>query len=149
MRNFLFSAKPWGADIAVLLLRVTLGMMMLFGHGWVKILKFDTLKQDFPDVIGLPPNISLGVAVFAEVFCSVCIIAGFSTRLALIPLIFTMAGAVGIVHIGDAFQEMEKAMLYLFPYLVLFMLGAGRLSLDAIINHQKGMKEVEESVDPW
>jgi putative oxidoreductase len=149
MRQFLFSAKPWTADVALLLLRMAVGLMMMFGHGWHKLSNFSVLKDDFHQIAGLSPAFALSIAIFAEVCCSMLVMMGLGMRLALVPLIVTMLGAVGLVHIDDSFEQMERAMLYLIPYLALFLLGAGRLSLDAIITHQRSLDGLEEDPDPW
>jgi len=121
-------------DIGLLLLRVTFGGLMLINHGWGKMMKFfgdDPIK--FADPIGMGETASLALAVFAEVLCAVLIILGFLTRWATIPLITTMLVAIFIVHISDPFKKMEMAILYLIPYIVIWINGAGKYSVDALI----------------
>ena len=84
----------------------------------------------FGNPIGLGSELSLFMAVFAEVFCSVLLILGLGTRFAVIPLIITMLVAVFIVHAGDPFGSMEKAVLYLLVYISLLAGGSGKYSLD-------------------
>jgi putative oxidoreductase len=80
----------------------------------------------------------LGLAVFAEVFCSIMIIKGLKIRLATIPLIITTLIAIFIVHINDPFAKMEKALLFLLLYLVLLFSGGGKYAMDAwFINKSK------------
>lgn len=121
-------------DIGLLLLRVTFGGLMLINHGWGKMMKFfgdDPIK--FADPIGLGETASLALAVFAEVLCAALVAIGFLTRWAVIPLIITMLVAIFIVHISDPFKKMEMAILYLIPYVVLWMNGAGKYSVDALL----------------
>ena len=61
------------------------------------------------------------------------VIAGAFFRLALLPLIFTMCVAMFVVHNGQSFAAKELAAIYLVIYVVLFIAGAGRYSLDNII----------------
>ena len=56
---------------------------------------------------------------------------GLFTRLASLPLIFTMLVAILARHWGDPFGQVEKALMYLFAYLSLLLAGAGWYSLDA------------------
>jgi putative oxidoreductase len=125
-------------DIAALLLRVCFGFTMLFGHGWGKFLK---LIGDGPikwaDPIGLGPEISLGLATFAELFCAGALIIGLFTRLATIPLIITMGVAFFIVHIDDPFNKMESPLMYMTAYIAILLLGAGRFSVDHLIRGKK------------
>lgn len=119
-------------DISLLLLRLTFGSLMLIQHGWGKMMKFfadDPIK--FADPIGVGVVPSLGLAVFAEVICAALLIIGLYTRLAAVPLIITMLVAVFIVHAGDPLGKLELGIVYLVPYIILAMLGAGKYSLDA------------------
>ena len=121
-------------SIALLLLRLTVGVFMLT-HG---IGKFYMLIGDepikFANPIGLGENLSLFLTVFAEVFCSILLIFGIGTRAAAIPLIFTMLVAAFIVHGTDVFSRKELPLLYAMVYFVILMLGAGRFSIDGWIH---------------
>ena len=128
--------KEWayGKDINSLILRLTLGLSMFYGHG---IGKWQVLFGDgeikFADPLGVGMMFSLVLAVFAEVICSLLLAAGLLTRLALIPLIVTMAVATFIVHAGHDFGKVEMPLIYLVGYVAILFIGPGRLSLDHII----------------
>lgn len=135
MIHKLLSPASWSAiatDWASLILRLTFGLLML-SHGIPKLMKFMDGTMEFGDPIGIGVPASLALTVFAEVFCAVLIIIGLWTRLALIPLIITMAVAVFVVHINDDLGTMELALQYLLSYCALFLLGSGRFSIDAIL----------------
>jgi putative oxidoreductase len=119
-------------SIGLLILRVAVGSMIIMGHGWGKLIHFAEKASVFPDPLGLGSTISLSLAIFAEVFCSIAIILGFATRLAVIPLIIMMSVATFIFHADDPWQKKEFALLYLVPFLTLLFTGAGRYSLDTI-----------------
>lgn len=99
-------------------------------HGWPKLQKLVNGNFQFGDPLGIGPEASLILAVFAEVVCSVLVIIGLATRLAVIPLIVTMAVAFFIVHAADDFRTKELALIYLSIFLCLFFSGPGKLSLD-------------------
>jgi putative oxidoreductase len=124
--------KTMKLDIGLLILRVFIGGMMLFSHGMGKLLNFGSLSTAFADPFGAGPMISLSLAVFAEVVCSVFVMIGLATRIACIPLVITMAVAAGMIHSGDPWAKKEFALLYLIPFLALIFTGPGRLSLDQI-----------------
>ena len=118
-------------DIALLLLRLAFGGLMLYGHGWGKMLRlFGGEEIRFADPFGLGPVASLALAVFAEVLCAFLIMIGLFTRWAVIPLIITMLVAFLVVHIDDPFNKMEKSLLYLIPYVAIWFAGPGKYSID-------------------
>jgi putative oxidoreductase len=123
------------ADAASLLLRLWLGISILSLHGWGKLQKLLSDPTGFPDPLGLGVAISLGLAVWAEFFCSMLIIAGFATRPALTQLMATMLVAFFFVHGAALSGPMsgEMAFTYLGGFTALFLLGPGRLSIDHML----------------
>lgn len=83
--------------------------------------------------MGLSPAVSLGLATFAEFFCSLLLILGLFTRLATIPLLITMVVIMNIHH-WQMFGEHELAPAFLFGYGAILLLGPGKFSLDARIS---------------
>ena len=116
-------------DLGLLFLRVTVGSFLLFGHGWEKLISYSERAGQFPDPIGLGSAFTLGIAIFAEVFCSVLVILGIGTRLAVIPIVLTMLVAVVFIHGGDPWGKKEFALLYAIPFFTLFLTGGGRFVL--------------------
>lgn len=119
-------------DVAVLILRVGLSVLMLT-HGYPKFVKVLSGNFSFGDPIGIGPELSLILTAFAEFICSLLLIVGLFSRPALFFLAFTMFVAAFIVHIDDGFGKMEKALMYLIGYISLFIIGPGRISLDAVL----------------
>ena len=134
MMNLLrFSFLPRSTDAALLVLRLYLGLTMLLGHGWGKLLKFQTAAPGFPSPIPqLSPQVAYGLMVFAEVGCSALLIIGLLTRFASLTLLINMIVAFVVVHemnIGGP-KSGELAFLYLGGFLALFLAGAGKFSAD-------------------
>ena len=123
-------------NVALLILRVTVGVLMAH-HGYGKLTKFADIAPKFMEFLGLSKSISLGLVVFAELFCSLLLIAGLFTRLALIPLAITMIVALLKAHGGDIFGDGEMAFLYLAIYISLFLKGAGAFSADKFLFRKK------------
>lgn len=126
------SFLPKSPDYGLLILRVALGFSMLLLHGRGKILNFAATAEKFPALFGLPANVNVGIAVFAEVFCSALLIAGLFTRFAALMLCGTMGTAFFFVHksalVGA--NSGELAMVYLVGYVTLLFCGAGKFSVD-------------------
>jgi putative oxidoreductase len=136
---------PVNMDFAILLARVAIAVLMLT-HGLPKLsMFFADGPIQFPPVMGMSPELSLGMAVFAEVFCSVLILVGFSTRLAVIPLAITMLTAVLVIHAADPLSVKESALHYLLVYAVLFLTGSGRYSVDALVQRAPAKVALRES----
>ncbi len=122
---------------ATLLLRLVAGGFMLT-HGIPKLqMLLEGDAVNFADPIGLGPTFSLILTVFAEFLCALCILFGFKTKLATIPLIITMLVASFVVHLNDPFGKKEFALLYLAMYAALFLLGSGKYSVDAFLQNRK------------
>ncbi len=120
-------------DIGLLILRLGFGGFMLFSHGWSKLVNFSEIAPNFPDPIGLGGQVSLALAVFAEVFCAAALMLGIFTRFVSIPLIITMLVAAFIVHSADPIGKKEFALLYNFVFMALFFTGAGDFSVDKFL----------------
>lgn len=117
----------------ILILRVGVGGMLLFGHGWDKLFGFAEKAGVFPDPLGVGSAMSLGLVVFAEFFCAIALILGFATRLAAFPLVINMLMAVLVIHSDDPWGKKEFALLYAVPFITLLFTGGGKYSLDAIV----------------
>ena len=115
-------------DLGLLFLRTSCGCLMLFGHGWDKLISYTEKANSFPDPIGLGSATSLGAAIFAEVFCSALVVLGVGTRAAAIPVVFTMFVAATFVHGNDA-SKMEFPILFAIPFFTLILTGGGRFVL--------------------
>lgn len=115
--------------LGLLVLRLAVGGMMLT-HGLPKLQRLLETPDQFLDPIGLGPEVSLALAVFAEVVCAFLIMVGAATRLAAIPLLITMLVAAFVTHAGDPFNKMEPALLYGSCSLALVLTGAGKFSVD-------------------
>ncbi len=120
-------------DLGLLFLRVTAGLTMLFGHGLGKLDRLINPGDEpisFPDPFGVGDVFSLGLATFAEVVCAGLLALGLFTRWALIPLIITMGVAFFDIHIDDEYRIQEKSILFGVMYVVLWLTGPGKYSLD-------------------
>jgi putative oxidoreductase len=121
------------SSAGLLLIRATLGAMMAAGHGWGKLSGFAAGSAAFPDPLGIGHAASMAGAVGAEFFCSILVVLGLGTRLAVLPLVFTMAIAAFVINGGQPWGEIEFPLLYLVPFAALALTGAGSYSLDALL----------------
>ncbi len=152
MKRFLLDCgtRDATASLGLLSLRTMTGLMMLFGHGVLKIQDFEAiLKKGFyqPDFFPLnllPDKINLGLITGAEVVAASLMVLGLATRPAAFILGFAMVVAAFGAH-GDVpwFSKggpsKELALLYLIPCIAIILSGAGSYSLDAVL-HKEGKR---------
>lgn len=121
-------------NLALLLLRVVIGLMMIFGHGWRKLMKVIDGNWAFPEMLGMPSQISLILAVLIEVGASILLIIGYKTRWVAIILFLIMLSALLFIHgedplfiaHADGGGSKELAILYGIVYLTLGLIGGGK-----------------------
>ncbi|MBM3402658.1 MAG: DoxX family protein [Bacteroidetes bacterium] len=133
MKSTFLSSGALANDLGLLLLRIISGAVMIT-HGNPKLQKILQGDLQFGDPIGIGQVPSLYLATFAEFLCAILVIIGLYTRLSLIPLIINMATAFFIVHSADDFGIKELSLLFLGMFLVLFLTGPGRYSVDNKLN---------------
>ena len=124
-------------NLGLLLVRLLAGGMMLT-HGLPKISRlFGEGPVKFADPFGLGPEVSLGLAIFAEVACSILVIIGFKTRWATIPLMITMLVAAFYAHAADPFGKKELSLLFFTLFLSILISGGGNYSVDGVMEGKK------------
>lgn len=132
--NFLFpqSFRGNGVSLLILALRLFFGILF-FTHGLDKLANFNEMLPNFPDVLGFGSYMSLMVSIFCEFCCSLFLIAGLLVRLTVIPMMIAMAVAFFDVHDG-MFPEGELALIYLIMFIILYITGPGKFSIDYLID---------------
>lgn len=136
IRKMLFDRNY--TDAGLLLLRVSVGLLIGM-HGIGKLQDLMSGQNDFPDPIGIGSTPSLVLITFAEFLCPVFLIIGCLTRLALMPLIIAM---MVVVFIHEAHLELfdkETPVLFLIAFTVLLFTGAGKYSVDHLMNKRKNV----------
>ncbi len=129
MKSPFMSSGPLSQDLGLLILRLLSGSVLLT-HGYPKFQKILQGDLKFGNPLGLGEVPSLYLSTLAEFLCAILIIIGLYTRVALIPLMINMSVAFFIVHSADAFGIKELALLFLGMFIVLFLTGPGRYSVD-------------------
>lgn len=123
-------------SIWLLVVRLVVAGTMLT-HGLPKLSKLmEGGDIKFGDPIGLGATVSLVLAVFSEVVCSILVAVGFYTRLATIPLIITMIVAAFVIHSEDPFGKQELPILYMLVYITLLVFGGGKYSIDTMVRRK-------------
>lgn len=125
-------------DSAALWLRLGLGVAML-PHGYDKLTHFAEYQSSFMRFLGLSDSVSLALAIGAEFFCSILLLMGLLTRVALIPLLITALVIVFVAHGGDIAGEGAAGFVLVVGYVTSLLLGSGAYSLDAVVFKRQGL----------
>lgn len=121
-------------NFSMLLLRLSFGLLMIINHGMPKLMDFAGKSAGFYDPLGIGSKASLVLVIFAEIFCSLFVVLGLFTRLAVVPLIIVMSFAFFGLNNGNVNASgAEMALLYVTAFVVLLFLGPGRISVDGMM----------------
>jgi putative oxidoreductase len=127
----LFSWMDRHRDLGVLLLRIFIGIRLIYGVAdnivsWEHMLKF----RDFLHQFGFPfPLASAMLSVYAQFLAGVLILLGLQIRYAALLMIVNFLVALLMVHFRDTFEGMTPALAILFSSILLLFQGAGKYSL--------------------
>jgi putative oxidoreductase len=119
-------------SLVLLFARIIFGALFLT-RGITKMHIYSEMPELFPNPIGLGSTLSLWLVLFAEILCSLGFILGILFRLCLIPMIFTMCIALFVIHAGDPFAAKELSLMYLTIFVLMYVTGPGRYSIDGIL----------------
>ena len=145
--DFLFPQylRGKGVSLLILVVRIVFGVLF-FTHGLDKMMNFTELVNVYPSVLGFGSYMTLMVTIFCEFCCSLFLIAGLLVRLMTVPMIVAMGVAFFDIH-DATLPEGELALIYLIVFLILFVTGPGRFSVDYLIDrkvqNEKQNKEVK------
>lgn len=128
------------SNMARLFMRLFVGVMFL-QFGIRHLVHFETMRLLFPSVMGFSPEVSLIIMICIEMICSLCIMTGFLTRLAVLPAMASMAVAEyyarnnmipdDILFGGVAIQEPAyMPIMFIGIFFYLLLAGPGKISLD-------------------
>lgn len=117
-------------DVGLLFLRVGAGLFLLWVHGLPKLLDFSTELQHIEDPFHLGANLTLMLAIFAEVLCPLLIVAGVLVRLSCLPILFLLLVALLIVHPQWSVAEGQFGWLLLILFTSILIAGPGRLAIN-------------------
>lgn len=122
-------------DIGKLILRLTLGILMLF-HGIFKLRNGVSGIEGLLQSHGLPWLLAYGVFI-GEILGPVLLLIGLYTRIGALFIILNMLFAFALVHASQltAFTSgggwaLELQGFFLFTAVAVFLIGPGKFSID-------------------
>ena len=137
--------RPWTADLALLLARVTLGVVLI-AHGAQKLFSYGPAgtAESFA-AMGVPaPRVSALVAAVVELGGGAALVLGAAVPVAGLLLLLDMIGALVLVHAPHGvFVEnggFELVAALGAGALLLVVAGAGRFSVDHLVGQRRGTR---------
>jgi putative oxidoreductase len=126
-------AESVAGNLGLLLLRAFTGLSMALAHGLPKFGKADGFIEGVAE-LGFPaPGFFGWAAILSEFVGGLLLALGLGTRVAAGMILITMLVAALMSHGTDPFSQQEKAWLYGLLALMFLLKGAGRYSVDALI----------------
>ena len=127
----LFRFIPVNIDVALLILRLWMGLGLFARHGIEKFTNFSQMQQHFPDPLHVGSTFSLTFSLISDGICSLLIMAGFATRLAALVIVINLFVVFLTMHqFSFAKEHAELVYVYLGGLLTIFIAGAGKYSID-------------------
>ena len=123
---------PLNPDAALLVIRVVLGIIMLY-HGWPKLTNFGGTIEAFTGM-GVPiPPLAATFATVAEVGGGLLLLLGVLTDVAGLFVAIDMLGAITFVHAKNGFAVMDGGVEWPLALLAMALgvalAGPGRFSV--------------------
>lgn len=122
------------SDLGILILRLSLGVLMLL-HGIFKVTHGIGFIEQVVTDSGLPHFIAYGVYI-GEVIVPIALIVGIATRVSALIYAFNMLVATLLVHANSLFElsaqggwALELQGLYFFGALALVFTGGGKYAV--------------------
>ena len=132
--------QPLGPTLA----RLTVGLVFI-GTGWGKLHTLPDVTDYFSS-LGIPmPGLNARIAAGTEFFGGILVLVGLATRIAVLPMAFTMVIAILTAKRGDIHGLTDLVGFEEWSYLVFFVwlavAGAGPLSLDHLVGKKLRPRE--------
>jgi putative oxidoreductase len=121
-------------DIGLLFLRISGAAFLLVVHGLPKLLDFNQQLTLIEDPFHMGAQLTLILAIFAEVLCPLLIVTGIFVRLSCLPILFLLLVALVVVHPDWTLEQGQFGWLLLIIFTTVFIAGPGRLALNARFN---------------
>ena len=137
-RLLLLKQIPLSSNLCQLALRIIVFGTLFLNHGTEKLFTFNAMSQNFADPLHIGAIPSLAFATLSDGICTLLVLAGLATRWAALILFINLFVAWVFQHhflfLGKGADHGELIVLYLGVSIALFFGGAGKFSIDALLD---------------
>lgn len=120
-------------DAGLLWLRAAGSVLLVYVHGWPKLVHYHTELARIEDPFGLGGSVSMAAAIVAEVLCPFLIGCGMLTRAACLPVLAVLAVAMLAVHPEWSIADGQFGWLLIIIFSTIALCGPGRWSLERLM----------------
>jgi putative oxidoreductase len=131
---------PSGAtfNITMLLFRIAISAEMIGVHG-LKKLGIGVPVEQVPNPLHFPEALNSALAISANLIFPLFVIAGFFTRIAILPILALTLTGYFVVHWSDPGLVKDVPYMYSVCFLLVFVFGPGKYSADRFL-HKSTLK---------
>ncbi len=120
----------------MLLFRVLVSFELIVVHGLKKLGVGVDVAETIPNPLHLPEVFNNGFAIGSNIIAPVFIILGLLTRLTILPVLAVTLTGYFVLHWNDALLIKDVPFIYSTVYMLIWVLGPGKYSIDYLINRK-------------
>jgi putative oxidoreductase len=126
-------------EYGVIFIRLVVGFHLIYGTQ-DNVFSYARMEEfaGFLSARGVPfPLFSAFLSAYAQFICGLLFVVGLATRYAAAVMIINFIAALIIAHIGDTYPRMFPALMMLGAACFFLLHGAGKLSLDSVLERRE------------
>jgi putative oxidoreductase len=126
-------------EYGVIFIRLMVGFHLIYGTQ-DNVFSYARMEEfaSFLAVRSVPfPLFSAFLSAYAQFICGILFIVGLATRYAAVVMVINFIAAIVIAHIGDTYPNMFPALMMLAAACFFLLHGAGKLSVDSMLERRK------------
>ena len=126
-------------EYAPVFIRLIIGFHLIYGTQ-DNVFSYKQMEEfaKFLGERGVPfPLFSAFLSAYAQFICGILFIVGALTRYAAVVMIINFIAALFIAHRADPYPRMFQALMMLFAALFFLLHGAGKLSIDELLERRR------------
>ena len=130
----IYPSSEHNFHLSILIFRIALSLQLMIVHGLKKIGIGVEEAEKIPNPVHLPEWLNNLFGISSNLFFPVLVIFGLFTRIAVLPILAVTLSGYFILHWNDPLLVSDMPFMYSLAFLLLFVIGPGKYSIDNSIN---------------